>query len=102
MYDAESLLEEQTGAEQHLPGVERVAVSLELRSGKGVFAVLVGEDILRIELLAGTPVGVQEVGYVVDIQTHLDGGRLVGYVEGEILGNLYIEAVLPSNFLSMG
>ena len=53
------------------------------------------QDIVRGDSLGETPVAVEQVGHVVDVQTDLEGRGLAGAVEADILGYLEVEAVHP-------
>ena len=98
------LLEEQTGAEEQLPGVESAAVVLNGRSVEGVDTGGIGladlEDVLGTDLLGKPPVGVEQVGYVVEVGADLEGRGLACDVDDEVLCDLEVDAVLPRSNLS--
>ena len=88
-------LEEVAQGQEHLPSGQWTVEFRPFRLGEFVFASFVLKDRLGTQTLGHPPVGGEEVGDVVDVETDLDGMHLFADLEIDVLQELQVETALP-------
>ena len=71
--------------EQNLPRGGDIVIQRPFGGGVGVGIVLILQYLVVVEHLQGSPLGIEEIGKVVEVQSYIEGLSATGDVELDLL-----------------